>query len=870
MSDGDRGFPLRSVVHERRLPNGLTVLVAEDRRAPVVAVVTHVNAGYFDEPDALAGISHVLEHMFFKGTARRGPGDIGRETKALGGYLNAGTIYDHTSYYTVVPSAALQQALDIQSDALRNSVIDAGELERELRVIIQEARRKLDSPGAVARETLYEIMFDAHRMRRWRIGTEAVLSGFTRAHVLRFYQQLYRAPNIVLCIAGDVRAEHTFALVEQYYGDMPADPPERTPGPPEPAHDDFRFRDLSGDIRQTHVEWGWRTPGALHADTALLDLAASALGQGRAARLYRGVRECGHATEIGASNYSPRDLGVFGISAVTPPADAERALDATLGVLQAARAEPPTLRELHRARNIFEARMVRRFETVEGQASLLAEWQAEGDWRLFAMYWDQLMTAGRDDLARVLQQWLDPDHASVLVYRPASEPAVAWSAQRAVMPWTPPAEDEVAPAREARRRPLTGRLEEDGVHFYEAANLRAVVLPRREVPLVSVAVCFAGGGNEENEASAGLTSLMARTTIKGTATRSAAVLAEAIESLGGALLPAVAPDTLQWMLSLPSRHLEAGLGLLADIVYEPVFPQAELERERSAALSEIQLLRDDMGRFPQRLFLETAFAGDAYGQSLQAIESFLRNAARDAMADWHGRVVRERAPLVLVVGDVDADAAAEMVAARFAGASSETPGTPAPVRWPDGPRQNVIERRTAQTALVLGFPGPDRNHPDADALRVLSAAIGGLGGRLFEELRSRRSLAYTVAAYPFAWPRAGAFVAYIATSPEREDEARQALVAELCRLAEALLPEADVVRARSYLIGSRQIALQSNGARMAELGAALMFGSGLREIREFEARVSAVTPERIRDAAAHWFDRTRIVEGIVRGTGGAR
>jgi zinc protease len=162
------------------LPNGLTLLVQPDHSAPVVSVVTHVKAGFFDEPDEWSGISHVLEHMFFKGTARRAVGAIARETKSAGGYLNAGTGYDHTSYFTVLPSSGLAAALDIQSDALLDSVIDEGELARELQVIIQEARRKRDTPGAVAHETLHEVMFDRHRIRRWRIGSEERLAQLTR------------------------------------------------------------------------------------------------------------------------------------------------------------------------------------------------------------------------------------------------------------------------------------------------------------------------------------------------------------------------------------------------------------------------------------------------------------------------------------------------------------------------------------------------------------------------------------------------------------------------------------------------------------------------------------------------------------------
>jgi zinc protease len=123
-------------VRREVLPNGLTVLIQPDHSAPVVAVVTHVRAGFFDEPDRWTGISHVLEHMFFKGTPSRGVGAIARETKSAGGYLNASTTYDHTSYFTVLPASGLAAALDIQSDALRHAAIDEDELARELQVII--------------------------------------------------------------------------------------------------------------------------------------------------------------------------------------------------------------------------------------------------------------------------------------------------------------------------------------------------------------------------------------------------------------------------------------------------------------------------------------------------------------------------------------------------------------------------------------------------------------------------------------------------------------------------------------------------------------------------------------------------------------
>src|SRR2546429_244313 len=161
------------------LKNGLTVIVREQQAVPLTSITTYVKAGYFDEDDRISGISHVIEHMFFKGTSKRPVGEIARQTQALGGYLNAYTYYDRTVYHTEVPAENMNRALDIQADALWNSTYDASELKKEIEVVLQENNRKLDNPPAVASEKLYETAFQQHRMKRWRIGTPDGLRALT-------------------------------------------------------------------------------------------------------------------------------------------------------------------------------------------------------------------------------------------------------------------------------------------------------------------------------------------------------------------------------------------------------------------------------------------------------------------------------------------------------------------------------------------------------------------------------------------------------------------------------------------------------------------------------------------------------------------
>jgi zinc protease len=373
----------------------------------------------------------------------------------------------------------------------------------------------------------------------------------------------------------------------------------------------------------------------------------------------------------------------------------------------------------------------------------------------------------------------------------------------------------------------------------------------------------------EPPAWAGCSALMARASIKGTQTRTAAQLALASEALGASIHPRVGADLIDWSITVPSPSFATALELLQDPAHNANFPEAEIEKEKKIALADLQQLRDDMFRYPLRLFLSAAFPDHPYGFPIELTERAIRDLSAEDLRNWHQKITHDCPTTAFVVGDVDSDVAAAGVAAFLTSNTGRTPTRERPV-WPAERTEVSVERQKAQSALVLGFPGVDHKHPDAVVLHVLANTIAGLGGRLFEELRSRRALAYTVTAYPIARAQGGAFVGYIAFSPDREGEARQSLLAELGRLREDLLPAADVERAQRYTIGAWQIRSQTNGAQLGELIGALLIGRGLQELRDFEEEVNAVTPERIRDAAQKYFDERRLVEAIVRGTGAAR
>ena len=854
------------------LPNGLTVLIYENHAAPVVAVNTYVKAGYFDETDDIVGIAHVLEHMYFKGTSKYGVGEIAKATKSAGGYLNAHTIYDHTSYYAVLPSRGFEEGLAVQADAYANSAIDGVALAKELEVIIQEAMRKQDNAGAVTAETLYALLHDQHRIRRWRIGLPDELRKLGREDVLRFYRNFYTPSNTVLSIAGDVHPATALDRVIALYGSLSAGVPTRSPGPPEPGHSGHRYKELSGDVEQTHVEIGWNAVPNLHPDVPALDLTAAVLGSGRASRLYRSVRDRKLAGSVGAYNYSPAEVGVFVISSEGDPATAPEAARTMWAQVAALREGRVSADEVERAHRLFVSRWARQLETTEGQAAYLAEWESVGGWQKGQEYYDAFMHADARDVTSVASKYLTDERAGAVVYRPKESAEVARDAEGfwAILqsgkiapldPSPPPAVE--ASAERARAKFIR---EEATVRVYELASGIPVLIRRRaNAPITHIGIYAAAGSAYERRDGAGITSLAARTAARGTLLRTSLQIAEESELLGGSIGASVGSETFGWSMSVPAANLKPALALIADVVQHATLADDALETERAAMLADVARMRDDMYRYPMRLAIEAAYGDHPYSIPAGGTEESLHALTFDDVRDWY-RSMLLNAPFVIgVTGDVDPDGVANSIASEFNEIERMSrDALPTPV-WPDSAPVRSVVRDKTQSALVLGFPSPSRVDERRFAARILSSIASGLGGRFFEELRDRRSLAYTVHAFGNEHRLAGAFLAYIATAPEREAEARDALLEQFAILRDKPVTDDELTRAKRYMLGMHDIRQESGGAVLGEIVDAWLFGGGLFELDQFTSRVEAVTAADILHLTRLYFNPSRVVEGVVRG-----
>jgi zinc protease len=518
------------------------------------------------------------------------------------------------------------------------------------------------------------------------------------------------------------------------------------------------------------------------------------------------------------------------------------------------------------------SRWARHIETTEGQAAYLAEWESVGGWEKGQEYYESFMRANADAVVAVARRYLGEERAAAVVYRPRGAPELAHDAagfQSLLAAGGVATLDASTPHHpDAALVPVIATFirEEANVRVYQLASGIPVLIRRRaNAAITHMGVYAAKGSANEPRERAGISALAARTAARGTLSRTSLQIAEESELLGGSIGASVGTEAFGWSFSVPTENVRPAMELLADVIQHATLPDEALETELSAMAADAARLRDDMYRYPMRLATETAYAGHPYSIPAGGTEESLGALTHDVVRDWY-RSALLRSPFVIALaGDFVEDDIANAVATHFGEltlAPRESLQTPA---WPNQPAIRCVVRDKTQSALVLGFAAPGRTDADRFATRVLGSIASGLGGRFFEELRDRRSLAYTVHAFGVEYRLAGCFMAYIATAPERECEARDALLDQFANLRDVPVTGSEIARAKRYMLGMHDIRQESGGAMLGDIIDAWLSGEGLSELISFTSRIEAVSAMDIQRIALKYFDKGRVVEGVVRG-----
>ena len=327
---GGRGPAAAPAVLER-LASGLGLVVQHVPHAPAAAIQVWIGVGGADERDGERGLAHLHEHMLFKGTERRGVGEIAAAVEAVGGQINAWTSLDQTVYHVVMPAHEWRAGLDVLADAICHSAFDAGELSREIEVVCEEIRRADDSPGRVLYRALLESVFGEHAYALPVLGTAESVRSMDSERMRAFWGRHYRAENTIVSVAGPMTADEVRAEVLKHFAGQVSEPAVERP---QPVQQEFpsSAKILDSGFSETRLALAFRAPTMLDTDTAALDVLSLVLGQGESSRLFRRVRrDLGLVNDIGSSCWTPLRGGVFMFMFGTSNDRVRGALDAMIG-----------------------------------------------------------------------------------------------------------------------------------------------------------------------------------------------------------------------------------------------------------------------------------------------------------------------------------------------------------------------------------------------------------------------------------------------------------------------------------------------------------------------------------------------------------
>lgn len=879
------------------LPNGLDVIVSQDRRLPLVAVNVWYHVGPANEEPGRTGFAHLFEHLMFQGSKHTPPDSHFSMLEAAGASdVNGTTDFDRTNYFETLPSNQLELALWIESDRMGYLLdnVDQAALSNQQDVVRNERRQSYENrPYGLADEALVQLIFPkGHPYFGNVIGSHEDIQAARLEDVREFFARYYSPNNASLAIVGDVDVQEVRTLVTKYFGSLKRGADVRPVTIPPVRITAERRRVLRDRIQLPRLYMAWLTPAIFQPGDAAADLTASILGGGRASRLYkRLVYDRQIAQDVSAFQESLMLGSLFRITATARPGhsleELERAIDEELTALTAM---GPEATEIARARNTIDTQLVQGLESLGGFGGVADRLNSYNHFVQDPGYLQtdvgRYRALGPAQVQAFVRDFLSPRARAVVHVEPGDPARPAESPQAAVRPESPapnigslnanePWRSQVpqaAPAR-ALQLPALESVQLDN-------GLTLLLNERKGLPIVAANLVFRSGGDSNPQNRPGLASFTAAMLDEGTTTRGALQIAEQAAQIGASLTTGSTMDAS----TVSTRSLKANFGLalelVGDVVQRPSFPDAEIERQRQARLGQLAQQRDNANAISTRVVGAVLF-GDThpYGHVDLGSETANRAIGREEIVGfWREHYVPNNAALI-VAGDIsmtELRAVAQRVFGGWSRGTTRVPRVSPPM--PPAPRVVVVDRPGApQTQLSVVTLGAERSSQDFRAMQVMNMALGGsFSSRINMNLREANGYAY--GAYSqFVFRRQGGwFLGGGAVRADATGAAAREVLKEIRGMNEAMGSD-ELARVKDSLSRSLAAAFETSADAAGSFANVYTYDLGLDYYARYVASVNAVGSDQARDMARKYLgvgglvivavgDRSRI-EPELRGLG---
>ena len=623
---------------------------------------------------------------------------------------------------------------------------------------------------------------------------------------------------------------------------------------------------------------GFHVPSILDEDYPALQMLAELLSAGRSSRLYRRVREEKQlVTSVHAELLAEKWPGFFMLASSMPREKWEPACEAIFAEIERFKHERPANDELEKARRQVERGMFRELETMEGQASNLGYYHLLGDYQLADRHREAIKRVTPEKVSEVARKYFHPDNLSLVAYTPkangsglVSEAAVTkivnatLSSDGAVHDVTASSKhathEHAAPA--GRRARAKEAAVPQVTRFTLDNGVRVLLKPRPDVPLVSMLTTFPGGGRFQPAGKSGLAMLTHRVVTKGSAKFSAEEIAARIEGLGGGIDSYSSFDTGGVAMGVLSEYAEDAVEIYRDVLRAPKFDPARVEQEKSRLLEELARRHDNPIQFTLDHLFRSTFGDHPYAYPFLGDAAQTKKLGAADCSEWYTSLLTPDRVVLSIVGDMTLERA-QHIANRLLGDLPQGKAIASREAAPVGavhPGEHVLRRAgIKQSVVFVGFPAPRLMSDEANALEVLNGVLTGLGGRLFVELRDKRSLGYMTGSAFNSFFQRGIFFGYANPGAEGVDEAVRVILHELDLVTREPVSDDEIALSKEWLTGSHIMELQHNGAQAAEYGIYETLGFGYETVDKIPASIRAVTRQQMMAVAKSVFDPKRAV-----------
>jgi len=843
-------FALEDGLSVNILPSGQKVVIKEVHDNNIVKIDTWINTGSINEDDKTTGISHFLEHLFFKGTQKYPTGTMDRILDSKGAIVNAATSKDYTHYYIQIPSKDFDLVLELHADMLQNPLIPRKELERERPVVIEEISKGKDSATRAVFDNLYELIYSKsnHPYKRGVIGTEEVIESVTREEILDYFNKFYTPDAYTTVIVGDVDKQEALKKVASAFKQTKKKQVKVKYPRVKPLNKiEEKIQEM--DVNKTYAMFGFLAPKFdENNDNYALDVLSTMLTSGKSSILNQKLKEETQlALSIDSGNYSQKDSGIFYVFLTSQPQNEIALKETLLAELEKIQKGEFDEELILKAKNQIKTDTYYARESISNITDDLGyDFTFSSNPNYYENYLKNIEKVSKKDIVDVAKKYLTFDKYALSIVRPNGFKQISnvenkqnWGAVKVL---------EVL----------------DNTKKVLLNNGATLITKKKKTnSIVAIDISIKGAkALEDKPLSAMLASASATT---GSKNYTNSQFATFLDENGIKLALSSNSDVFSIVLQSTKDNLDKAFVALDEVINNPTFSDFEINKIKQRKIQQLKALSDNPSDFVFDEFKRLAFLNTIYGQNSTFVLNNINKVTRDDIVKYYSKIINPENMSIAVVGDIDEN----YIASKLENIIKKNPnGQKFDFKTqkfsPYHPQNNIettlYKNEVQANWLALGYKTTSIfNRKDIATLNVINSILGqGMSSRLFTKLREEQGLAYAVGSSLSTNILDGAFIAYIGTNANSVEQAKCGILAEIETIKKEMVTTKELNDAKDKLLGRFLLSLETNMDEANILNHYSILGYSLNALDEYKKMILDVNQSDVIEIANKYFSKPYI------------